>query len=132
MLADLSVTSQAIVEHFTSTGGIDAWGAAACQTDRRRWILITLRLRRNRIVEARFMTSRYPALRACASALTRLISGWHLGSAINLHPSELSALLQLPPFHDKFSHVALEALWDAIRDAEQRGRCRLWRTFGEV
>jgi hypothetical protein len=132
MFADLSITTQILIEHFTSTGRVDGWGAATCGTDRGKWVFIALRLRRNRIVEARFLTSRYSTLRACAWALTRLVTGWHLGCAINLHPSELSALLQLPPSKDKFSHVALEALWDAIRDAEQRGRCRIWRTFGEV
>ena len=88
--------------------------------DHAMWIVMAIRLRRDRIVQARFVASPHPKLKACASLLTELITGQDVGYAASIHPYPFSQMLCLRVNDLRFVFMVVRAMYEAIYDARQR------------
>ncbi|MCB2185276.1 MAG: iron-sulfur cluster assembly scaffold protein [Deltaproteobacteria bacterium] len=87
------------------------------------YIELYLRVREERIVDARYMPEGCLYTVACGSALTELIKGREVAAAVAVTPEELSeALGGLPKDHHHCAVLAVATLKAAVRDYQKKLR----------
>ena len=118
---DLEVYSKEVVEEFKNPANVGTIekpdGAGVADGLCNDTMEITLRVRRDKIVECLFLTDGCGASIACGSRLTRMAIGRSLDAALAIRPEDLrSALGGLPEDHKHCASLAVIALRNAIRD----------------
>jgi nitrogen fixation protein NifU and related proteins len=113
--------SKKVVDHFTNPRNVgefhaaDGLGRASIPCGD--WMQIGLRVSRDRILEARFMTDGCGPVIACGSMATELVKGKTISEAMALNEDDITAGLDgLPDTETHCAMLAIDSLKRALTD----------------